>query len=61
MKRSYLRIQVLLFVWNKNEIKKAPATSHRKDFFYIYEQRGWEKSFTGQTKGYMFVGDQLHI
>jgi hypothetical protein len=41
------------FYFDKN--KKAPATSHSKDFFYKYEQRGWEKSFTGQTKGYMFV------
>ncbi|MFF2446159.1 hypothetical protein ACFVSW_03575 [Neobacillus sp. NPDC058068] len=26
-----------------------------KAFFYLYEQRGWEKFFTVKQKGYMFV------
>ena len=31
-----------------------------RSFSIKYEQRGWEKFFHGQTKGYMFACDQLH-
>jgi hypothetical protein len=42
--------------------KKKTLQSWAARFFLLfYEQRGWEKFFHGQTKGYMFACDQLHV
>jgi hypothetical protein len=34
---------------------KVPCSLSLQGTFLLYEQRGWEKFFTVQTKGYMFV------
>jgi hypothetical protein len=38
-----------------NLILKMPCSLSLQGIFLLYEQRGWEKFFTVQTKGYMFV------
>ena len=44
--------------WGFFYIEKDLASA--RSFSIKYEQRGWEKFFHGQTKGYMFACDQLH-
>ncbi|AZU61271.1 hypothetical protein CHR53_08340 [Neobacillus mesonae] len=42
-------------------VKKIPCSKLSARYFLLIRTKGMGEIFHGQTKGYMFVGDQLHV